>query len=106
MRNRPFDVPRLSLVEGFEAAARNLSFTRAAAELFGGDLGIAFLGSQGDPWDAQKDMAMAGIGAAIAMWVTLKINQHWQRDFNREWAESLRVKDPLPLDEFAFDRAS
>lgn len=34
MRNRPFDVPRLSLVEGFEAAARNLSFTKAAAELF------------------------------------------------------------------------
>jgi putative membrane protein len=34
-----------------------------AAELFGGDLGMAYLGTQGDPWDAQKDMAMATAGA-------------------------------------------
>jgi DNA-binding transcriptional LysR family regulator len=33
MRNRPFDVPPLDLIEGFEAAARNLSFTKAGAEL-------------------------------------------------------------------------
>lgn len=37
-----------------------------AAELFGGDLGIAYLGSQGDPWDAQKDMALAHVGALLA----------------------------------------
>jgi len=34
MHNRPYDVPPLNLLEGFEAAARTLSFTRAAAELF------------------------------------------------------------------------
>ncbi|MFO1406731.1 MAG: DUF2238 domain-containing protein [Steroidobacteraceae bacterium] len=34
-----------------------------AAEVFGGDLGAAYLGTQGDPWDAQKDMAMAALGA-------------------------------------------
>src|SRR5262249_13773362 len=28
-----------------------------AASAFGGDLGTAYLGTQGDPWDAQKDMA-------------------------------------------------
>ena len=39
-------------------------FEWAAAELFGGDLGVAYLGSQGDMWDAQKDMALAGLGAA------------------------------------------
>lgn len=33
MRNRPYDLPPLDLIEGFEAAARNLSFTKAAAEL-------------------------------------------------------------------------
>ena len=33
MRNRPYDLPPLDLIEGFEAAARNLSFTRAGAEL-------------------------------------------------------------------------
>ena len=36
----------------------------------------------------------------IAMTVTLSINRRWQRDFNREWAESLRVKRQLPLGEF------
>jgi LysR family glycine cleavage system transcriptional activator len=33
MRNRRFDLPPLGRLEVFEAAARNLSFTRAAAEL-------------------------------------------------------------------------
>lgn len=33
-----------------------------AAWLFGGDLGVAYLGTQGDEWDAQKDMALATIG--------------------------------------------
>ena len=74
-------------------------FEWVAAELFGGDLGIAYLGSQGDIWDAQKDMALAGLGAAIAMTITLLVNRRLQRDFNREWAESLRVKHALPLGE-------
>ena len=39
----------------------------AAAALFGGDLGAAYLGTQGDEWDAQKDMALATAGAALAM---------------------------------------
>ncbi|MFO1075093.1 MAG: DUF2238 domain-containing protein [Geminicoccaceae bacterium] len=71
-------------------------FEWAAAALFGGDLGIAYLGSQGDPWDAQKDMALAGLGALITMLVTLTVNWRWQRDFNREWSESLRVKQWEP----------
>ena len=72
--------------------------------MFGGDLGTAYLGMQGDQWDAQKDMAMAGLGAAIAMLVTLLINRRWQRDFNREWAESLRVKRQQPLGEIELAR--
>ena len=39
----------------------------AAALLFGGDLGMAYLGTQGDVWDAQKDMAVALLGTAIAL---------------------------------------
>ncbi len=35
----------------------------AAAIVFGGDLGIAYLGTQGDEWDSQKDMACAMAGA-------------------------------------------
>jgi putative membrane protein len=76
----------------------------AAAELLGGDLGVAYLGSQGDPWDAQKDMALAGLGALIAMTLTLAVNRRWQRDFNREWDESLRVKRAQPLGEVALAR--
>ena len=75
-----------------------------AAVMFGGGLGAAFLGAQGDQWDAQKDMAMAVLGAAIAMLVTLLINRRWQRDFNREWTESLRVKRQRPLGEVELAR--
>jgi len=70
-----------------------------AAVHFGGDLGIAFLGSQGDPWDAQKDMALASLGALIAMLITAGLNLYLQRDFAREWVDSLRVKDLHPLGE-------
>jgi putative membrane protein len=70
-----------------------------AAEFFGGDLGVAYLGTQGDVWDAQKDMAMAGTGALIAMLVTTAINLYLQRDFAREWSESLKVKSDQPLGE-------
>ncbi len=37
-----------------------------AAVVFGGDLRMAFLGTQGDVWDAQKDMALALLGSVIA----------------------------------------
>jgi putative membrane protein len=44
----------------------------AAAEMFGGDLGIAYLGTQGDEWDSQKDTACAAAGALLAaLFVTL-----------------------------------
>ena len=33
------------------------------AAIDGGDVGLAFLGSQGDIWDAQKDMLMDTLGA-------------------------------------------
>ena len=63
------------------------------AELVSPGAGTAFLGSQGDPFDAVKDMALAGSGAAIAMLVTAGINWRIQRDFTEEMRESLRVKD-------------
>jgi putative membrane protein len=40
-----------------------------AALQFGGDLGVAYLGTQGDAWDAQKDMALATLGAVIGLGV-------------------------------------
>jgi putative membrane protein len=71
----------------------------AAAEGFGGELGQAYLGTQGDVWDAHKDMALASAGALVAMLITYAINRALQRDFAQEWAESLRVKDKRPLGE-------
>ncbi|MEN9622164.1 MAG: hypothetical protein RLZZ67_598 [Candidatus Parcubacteria bacterium] len=38
----------------------------AYAAIWGGDAGAAFLGSQGDIWDAQKDMLMDVLGAVTA----------------------------------------
>jgi putative membrane protein len=73
----------------------------AAALFFGGELGQAYLGTQGDEWDAHADMALASLGALIAMGVTAAINRRYQRDFSREWAESLRVKHAEPLGEEA-----
>ena len=79
-------------------------FEWVAAELFGGELGQAYLGTQGDVWDAHKDMALASLGALIAMLVTYAINRALQRDFAAEWAESLRVKMAHPLGEDAIAR--
>lgn len=64
----------------------------AAAEVFGGDIGQAYLGTQGDVWDAHKDMVLATIGALMAMLITMAANMYYQRDFAREWAMSLRVR--------------
>ena len=72
-----------------------------AAAAFGGDLGQAYLGTQGDVWDAHKDMALASLGALIAMTITALVNRRMQRDFAAEWAESIRVKRRKPLGEEA-----
>ncbi|HPF27587.1 MAG TPA: DUF2238 domain-containing protein [Steroidobacteraceae bacterium] len=69
------------------------------AELVGGDLGQAYLGTQGDVWDAHKDMALASLGALIAMTVNIIVSRATHRDFAFEWAESLRIKRRTPLGE-------
>ena len=52
-----------------------------AAVFFGGDAGQAFLGTQGDPWDAHKDMALATLGAGIAL-VSIRVGR-WLRPGRR-----------------------
>ena len=42
-------------------------FEMLAAVMVGGDLGQAYLGTQGDVWDAQKDMAMAALGVILIL---------------------------------------
>lgn len=41
-----------------------------AARIVDPELGIAFLGTQGDEWDSQKDMALATLGACVGMIAT------------------------------------
>ena len=38
-----------------------------AAEVFGGDLGQAYLGTQGDEWDSQKDSGLIVLGTVLAL---------------------------------------
>ena len=76
----------------------------AVAERVGGDLGMAFLGTQGDVWDAHKDMALASLGAALAMTLAMAVNVRLQRDFAREFRDSLRVKRAEPLGEVQIGR--
>jgi len=76
-----------------------------AAVTVGSDLGQAYLGTQGDEWDAHKDMALASLGALISMTITALINRRMQRDFAAEWAESIRVKRRQPLGEEAVAKA-
>ena len=44
-------------------------------------------------------MALASLGALIAMLITAAINARLQRDFAQEWQRSLRIKGHKPLGE-------
>ena len=71
----------------------------AAAVTFGGEVGQAYLGTQGDVWDAHKDMALATLGAVICMAVVAFINWKFDNRFGEEFRRSLTVKEVTPLGE-------
>lgn len=71
----------------------------AATVVVAPEAGVAFLGAQGDPWDAQKDMALASLGACITMAITLVVNLKVNPGFRDECRESLRIKRRQPLGE-------
>ncbi len=45
------------------------------ADIFFPDVGVAYLGTQGDPWDAQKDMILAFTGAITSMVLTAVVGR-------------------------------
>jgi putative membrane protein len=107
---------RIADVRGFWGYFLPLDFTMStsmiyeliewgAAVVFGGDLGQSYLGTQGDEWDAHKDMALASLGALVAMAITVAINRSLGRDIAAEWAGSWRVVHPEPLGEEEIARA-
>lgn len=54
-----------------------------AAVTFGGDVGMAYLGTQGDIWDAHKDMALAALGALVS-WLILAFSADRLRNQERK----------------------
>ncbi len=61
-----------------------------AAMAFGGDLGMHYLGMQGDVWDAHKDMGLAALGALLAMLTTAALNVRMKRDLAWEWSQGMK----------------
>ena len=55
--------------------------------------GLAFLGSQGDVWDTQKDMLVAGMAAMLALLVIALINWRYNRNFLQEVKESFVISE-------------
>lgn len=71
-----------------------------AAALVAPDLGLAFVGSQGDVWDSQKDMLLAGTGAIIAMIIVFLLNLWLNPNTWTEMRNSFVVpKEDHPLGE-------
>lgn len=62
---------------------------------YAGDEGTAFLGTQGDVWDTQKDMALALVGAAVAQLLLARI--HDRQIVQVDATAALRYRDrPRP----------
>lgn len=74
-------------------------FEWTVAAIVNPEAGLAYLGSQGDIWDAQKDMGLAGLGALITMAVIALVNWWYDENFGHEFGESLRIKNQMPLGE-------
>jgi putative membrane protein len=51
-----------------------------AAAMTNPELGAAYLGTQGDQWDAQKDMGIAAIGALTCMLITFIVRIFLKRE--------------------------
>lgn len=65
---------------------------------------IAFVGAQGDEWDAIKDMALAGLGATLTMGTTLLIAWSLNPTFRDEFRSSFRPELDEPLGEVRMQR--
>lgn len=59
------------------------------AQMVHPELGMTYLGSQGDVWDAQKDMAAAMYGALLCMGLLLLYRSSRSTDVSRSAAESM-----------------
>ncbi|WP_434576053.1 DUF2238 domain-containing protein [Pseudomonas sp. Z3-6] len=58
----------------------------------GGDTAKAFVGAQRDPWDSQKDMALAALAAFIALLAAAGVSYLRQRDVALQWASRFKAR--------------
>ena len=58
----------------------------------GGDAAKAFVGAQQDPWDSQKDMAMATVGAIVMLLGAATVNAFYRQDFALQWANRFKQR--------------
>ena len=66
--------------------------------------GTAFLGTQGDIWDAQKDMFLAIVGSFVTLLMVMIVHMIYNRDFYHEFKESFKLpKDDKPMGEVLLD---
>ncbi|PIN90018.1 hypothetical protein COU57_04875 [Candidatus Pacearchaeota archaeon CG10_big_fil_rev_8_21_14_0_10_32_14] len=92
----------IELVLGLSAIYEILEWWIAV--MFGGDLGIAYLGTQGDIWDAQWDMFLAGLGSMITIFIVLAVLLIFKyKDYLKELKESFKV-NKKPLGEKALEK--
>jgi putative membrane protein len=76
-----------------------------AARVVAPEAGLAFLGSQGDIWDAQKDMLLAVVGAMITALIVLIINWKYKKDFWEDMKRSFKIPErDRELGEVALER--
>ena len=57
------------------AATNNMESIKLKFAIDGGEAGAAFLGSQGDEWDAQKDILCDTLGAVCSAMLFLFFNE-------------------------------
>ena len=75
-----------------------------AASVVDPEAGAAFLGSQGDIWDAQKDMFVAILGSLGTLFMVMVVHLIYNKDFYKEFKESFRLpKDDKPMGEVLLD---
>lgn len=93
----------VELVLAFSALYEIIEWLTAA--IVNPSAGLAFLGAQGDIWDAQKDMLVAGLGAALAMLIVMVIRWVLDRNFLNELRASLVLdRSDQPMGEIEFQR--
>ncbi|CAA6825904.1 MAG: Unknown protein [uncultured Sulfurovum sp.] len=71
-----------------------------AASVVDPEAGVAFLGTQGDIWDAQKDMLLAIVGSFVSLFLVMLVHIIWNKAFYAEFKESFKLsKDDKPMGE-------